>query len=809
MASIKILDGGSLKSQGATLGKSDGDSTTVLIDGVGSRWTTTQAFTLNDNASIQLHNGGTLDLGDHVLTLSGNKYTEVSIGSLSAEAAVAPGILKTPEVAFAANNSDDTLQVLAFKHTANGLDFSPKITGKGSIVVEQGLTRLTADSSTFSGETVITGGSLEVAGKLGGTLIIENGQLKVSGTIDSQSAVELQSTRNSSLLVEGENASLTTASTVNAQATEGKVDIKILDGGSLKSQGATLGKPGDGESTTVLIDGAGSHWAATQAFTLNDNASVQLRNGGTLDTGNKALSLQGKHSRLILGGEDAAAAAGTLSTQGLEFSSLDDSAATQQLVFNHNSDNYKFGAPITGRGHITQQHGVTLLTGDSASFAGQTDVQGGTLRVDGKLGGTLAVHSGAFLSGTGQIGSTVINEGGTLSAGGAQPVTVMGDLEIKNGGALSVALASDTVPTQALLNVSGKTKLEETSKLDVEARDAQLDAPYLLLKATGGVEGKFGAVSQKVDNNLAFIDTTLDYNTPGQISLTLTRRANDTFASQAVSSNERAVANALDHMPEGGELSQFVQRLPKGAPAAVFDALAGDAHTSVSNALQQSAVAPVIQVPMAHLRSNLQASLLPGAPLAQSGGSYPASALPSSAAQPLWVQTFGSWQHDKGDSNAPGGRAFTGGLFIGLDQALGKNKDIRLGAALGYSQTQVSIRTRSAKATIDNFSLTAYGGKQWETGLGQLNLLVGGAYTSHHIRSKRDLSQVGLADTLRAGYQGNTVQLFTELGHAFPWRHGYVEPYAGISLNRLHTDSYSENGGSPPCMARRKTAATS
>ncbi len=354
------------------------------------------------------------------------------------------------------------------------------------------------------------------------------------------------------------------------------------------------------------------------------------------------------------------------------------------------------------------------------------------------------------------------------------------------------------MPTaQPLLNVSGKAKLENTSQLTISmAGMRQAASSYLLLQATT-VEGQFGTY-KSVHNNLAFLDTSLDYAEANTVRLALVRRAEASgapkrFESEARSRNTRSAARALDALPAQHALHQFVLTLPKGAPDPTFKALSGDAATAVSSALHQSAIAAVHQVPLARLRNTLQAGMRPGALLAQTGSAYPVSALPASAAHPLWAQAFGAWQRDRADSNAPAGRATTGGLFIGADRPLAMGW--RLGGALGYSHTHVSVAERSAKAGIDNYSLALYGGRQWQTGLGKLNLLLGASHTLHRIHSDRDLARIGLSDTLKARYKGSTSQLFTEIGHAFPLPQGYIEPYLGASFNHLHTDAYTEQGG--------------
>ncbi len=631
-----------------------------------------------------------------------------------------------------------------------------------------------------------------------GTLMVKDG-----ATLVSHAALELTSHQqySATLLIEG-GSSVTLHKGLSSKI-GGTVDIQIMNGGSLTSKdAATFGKhdADDGHATTLLVDGHGSRWSHSDGeFKLHHKASIQLSNQGVLDLGDQTLHITGKDSHVTIGGDmnDEARASGALTAGQLAFSSDPAMANTQKLVFNHTPTvaGLDFSAALSGKGKIEHKQGHTILSGDSEQFAGTTTVSGGMLMVTGKLGGTVDVKAGGTLGGTGTLGgATKIHDSGTLQVG-KQGMAITGDLTVHDGGALTIALPEG--PTaQPLLHVSNKAKLEDTSQLIVSAAGIRrVGAPYVLLQATK-VEGTFGT-HQTVHNNLAFLDTSLDY-TETAVRLALVRRGENggapkRFESEARSRNTRSTARALDALPAQHALHQFVLTLPKGAPDPAFKALSGDAATAVSSALQQTAVAAARQVPLERLRNTLQAGMRAGAPLAQTGAAYPVSALPTPAAHPLWAQAFGSWQRDRGDSNAPAGRAATGGLFIGAD--LPPAMGWRMGGALGYGHTHVSVDERSAKADIDNYSLALYGGRQWQTPRGKLNVLLGASHTLHRIHGKRDLAHIGLPGALKARYSGDTSQLFAEIGHVFSLPQGDAEPYLGASLNHLHTDAYTETGG--------------
>ncbi|MGE8568795.1 MAG: autotransporter outer membrane beta-barrel domain-containing protein [Achromobacter sp.] len=102
--------------------------------------------------------------------------------------------------------------------------------------------------------------------------------------------------------------------------------------------------------------------------------------------------------------------------------------------------------------------GRLTLSGNSAAFTGTTDIQAGTLQVDGVLGGPVNVLAGARLTGTGRVGATA-NQG-TVAPGprsGFGTLTVAGDYTAQGGNLeIRTQLGGDNSPTDKLV-VTGDT----------------------------------------------------------------------------------------------------------------------------------------------------------------------------------------------------------------------------------------------------------------------------------------------------------------------------------------------------------------
>jgi len=462
------------------------------------------------------------------------------------------------------------------------------------------------------------------------------------------------------------------------------------------------------------------------------------------------------------------------------------------------------GGAITGNGELTKSGAGTLrVFGNGSAYTGNLLVEAGTLDIASAatLGGSLAVSSGAQLQGAGQVGSTTLRSGAILAPGNLGGVlTVAGDLTLLPGSTYQV-VADPASSASARVAVTGAANLAGSVVHIGPEGGFDSTRQYTILTA-GAINGQFDTVS----SNYAYLNPTLQYAAQN-VTLQLERKQAPVnpvdpatpprpiaFADAAQSSNQRAVANALDSLPAGNPLHEYVLTLPEGAPPAVFNSLSGEAHASVASSLMGASAAPRA-LPLSHLRANLNAGMRAGAPTAQAGGTFLASALPSSNAQPAWAEVVGNWQTLQGDANTAQVRQHTGGVFAGADHAVGNGW--RLGGALGYTDSKIRVDGRASQSDVSGYSASVYGGKSFAAGAGKLNLLAGAAYTWHDVSTERHASVSGVQQKLTADYGASTAQLFTELGYAMPLsERASIEPFAGIAWSDLRTRSFSESGGS-------------
>ncbi|MBV7417462.1 autotransporter domain-containing protein [Comamonas sp. CMM03] len=697
-----------------------------------------------------------------------------------------------------------------------------KKTGAGTLVLN--------GSNTYSGGTTVAAGTLSVSsdsnlGHSSGALTLDGGTVRITGTAfvdnggrswvlgSTGGGIDIADAANSftlsGALTGAGNLLKTGAGTLTLNGTNNYGGTTTIDGGKLVASVTNLGSGAITNNAALELNQASD---ATLTQTISGNGSFTKTGAGTL----------------TLAGANTATGETIISAGGLVASvaNLASGAITNNAVLElKQASDATLAQKISGSGSLTKTGaGVLTLTGNSSNYTGSTLVANGGLLLGstGKLGGTVTVTSSATLAGTGNVGSTgsvvTVQSGATIAAGDASSaygtLRIAGDLVLEQGASYQV-LADPNSSASSLIKVAGKATLAG-SVLHVgnesnATTDFQVGKTYSILQASQ-IEGAFGSAI----SNFAYLDTGLGYSA-NEVTLQLQRKSSGggnggtggngggqmEFADLAETRNQSSAANAISSLPSSHALYHFVETLPAGTPAAVFNSLSGDTHATVGGSLVGlGAYAP--SVSGQHLRNNMTAGLRPGAAVAQSDGPLPASAWPSTKALPAWAEVVGHWQRYDGDGNAAQLKQRTTGLFLGMDEEVGTS-GWRLGGSLGYTNASGKVADRSSESDVNSYSAAVYGGKSFGTGTGpRINVLGGLAYTWHDIETTRRVTSLG--QTLKADYSAHTAQLFAEVGYAIgQYDKVGFEPFAGVSLGQQRTGSFQEHGGFAALQGRSST----
>ena len=491
MGALDILAGGSVTSATGFVGGNASGAGTVLVSGADAVWDIGGDLTVGviGTGALTIAADAALVVGGSVtLARNGPSAGTLNIGAAAGDATAAPGTLDAATVAFGAGAG-----TINFNHTGTDYEFAPAVSGDGSVNVLAGTTIFTADNS-YTGVTTIAGGATLRIGNGGGTGslasdVANNGAL----IFDRTGTLAYGGNISGGGLFSKTGAGALTLSGDNTYTGGTRILAGILGaegGNAIGDQSSVIAQAGqfrvlDSESIGTLSGNTGTVELAGADLTTSTNLAnvTALFFGGITGTG--ALIKNGAYRQVLAGDNSYQGATqilgGTLSAVGAGIDSIPNasavtvaSGATLSLVQpfpfaglesddetigslsgagNVNLGNRTltidgavsttFSGEISGAGGSLIKAGTGTLTLSGAStYTGATNVNGGTLMVEGSLGDTAtAVADGATLGGSGSIaGDVTVQDGGTLAPGSSAGTLTLGSLSLSGGSVLDYEL---------------------------------------------------------------------------------------------------------------------------------------------------------------------------------------------------------------------------------------------------------------------------------------------------------------------------------------------------------------------------------
>ena len=767
--------------------------------------------------------------GNTTITTAGTLHGAVLLGGGTDTLNVAGGSINGNITGDGADALNFNLGTNSFTH---GAGFA--ISGMNSIVMNSGTAQVDStvagntltvnggiltlgNANSYTGGTFLNGGVLSVSsdanlGNTAGALSFNGGTLRTTADLASARAISLGA--GGGTFQTDANLALSSAITGTGNLTKTGAGTLTLSGanvftGSTTIAAGTLALAGTGslaDSSQVLANGTLDIGGVAAAGT----SIRRLSGSGAVTLGGKALTLTAAadtFSGTIAGSGSLVLAAGTqvlggtnTYTGGTAIHSastlqLGNGGATGSIVGNvtnngalvlDRSNRLDLAGDISGSGVIRQVGaGLTNLTGNSASFAGSTSVEGGTLAVNGVLGGSVNVLASGRLQGSGSVGSTTV--AGTVAPGNSiGTLGVNGNFAQASGSTYQVEV--DPASTAAdLLRVSGSASIASGAQLNVVRAGSGSFGPgtrYTVLSADGGVAGTYRLTG---DIQSAFVRVTDSYDANHVYLLAEKFRS---FVAPAGTPNEAAVGGALDSLPGSNGLATAVAWLPNDFAARdALNQLSADIHASTKTALLEDSRF-VREAAIDRLRS---AACAPGSAAGSAAPKPPQAGTgctpEDDQARAGWAQVFGSWGSIDSDGNAAKLKRDIGGFVVGSDTGIGAGW--RVGALGGYSRASADTSTRNSSSKTDSYHLGIYGGTQWDA----TALRLGVSHSWNKTDTSRSVAFAGFAGSLAGKYDGTTTQAFGELGHRIDLGPATLEPFAGLAHVRLRSDAFVEQGG--------------
>ncbi|MDQ0251333.1 outer membrane autotransporter protein [Sphingomonas kyeonggiensis] len=624
--------------------------------------------------------------------------------------------------------------------------------------------------AVFKDDNGYVGGTITVAGAqsfLGLQFVDKGYVLQGSGQLVTDAA-------GSEIRVLADSAEIASEITGTGSIVKTEAGTLILTGTNSYSGGTTIQagtlQIGNGGTTGSIAGNVAN--SGTLAFARSDATSF----GGTISSTGAVHVLSGNVTLTgdngYTGGTGIAAGATLQLGNGGTTGGITGNVANNGTLAFNRSNNIVFAGVLSGAGSLLQAgSGKTELTGDSSGYTGTTTVAGGTLAVNGKLGGTLTVLAAGRLQGTGTLGNTIVS--GTIAPGNSiGMLNVAGNIVFNTGSTYEVE--ADAAGLADRLAASGTATINGgTVSVLAGAGNYRPETNYLILHADGGITGtgRFAGVT----SNLAFLDPSLSYD-GNNVYLRL-RRNDISFASIGATPNQRATGTATQALGWNSAVFAAAVNLSAEQARAAFDQLSGEIHASARTALIEDS---------RFLRDAVTDRLRN----ADTGFA-------------IWGNGFGSWGHWASDGNAARLNRSVNGFVLGADASvLGK---ARLGLVGSYGRASFDTRAHSSSGTRNSYAFGIYGGAD----LGAAAVRIGASHGWHQLDTTRLVAFPGFADSLKGEQDARTTQLFGELAYRIELGATRVEPFADFAHVRLSTDGITEKGGAAALRLASADSGTS
>ena len=652
------------------------------------------------------------------------------------------------------------------------------------------------------------------------------------------------------VLVTGAGSKMTTERSLNVGRSTGHGELTVTDYGQVISQEGYIGRETDSDGVVTVSNGG--QWLMGEQLSIGfeGEGTLKIESGGvvradTVTLGSQLKSLGGElfiHSggaletRQIIKGVSGAKIeinGGILratANQSQFFSGITDvNLGSDGLIFDTNGYDVGVQTNFIGTGKFIKNGagtlsldiyfdnslnyftetvlnaGVLVPLQNTALGSGNVTIGGAGAEAQLNINSGISIANGieinaqGSLRGFGQVGNTVVNNGGLIEPGFDDvelgTLKINGDLNFGAGGTYYSVFQSGTDQSD-LIDVSGAATLTggilHHSGLD---ENYQQGAVYTVLKAAT-LNGQFSSVYVDYD----FLDAEVKYDN-NEVTIGLKRNSSK-FSDFALTPNQKAVARALEQMNVDGRLDEYIETVPKGSAPAAFDSLSGEVHASVKGSLLGWGH-HVAQTSLDELYEGMDSGEAVCSSEAQPSVKNHATKNINACSEfsPVWMHTVGDWARVKSDGNAAKSKNSTAGFLIGTEYVPGLG-GWRVGAGLGYGSSSLHVHPRRSKADVHNYSVFGYAGKRVELQHQKsLNVMAGLAYTYHSLRTHREIPRVNRA--LDASYSGHTLQFFGDLSYQLGNFNGWkLAPFMGLNVASLSLDSFQESGGSASLQAR-------
>jgi autotransporter-associated beta strand protein len=574
---------------------------------------------------------------------------------------------------------------------------------------------------------------------------------------------------------------------------------------SITNKGAITFDGSSTAGTASIVTRAGGFLLSFGSFSSADNAMITTSAGSATNfldnaTGGNARFVTNAGGLVDFSGSAGPAGDGKITAGSIE--GAGDYVIGHTLTVGSNNLSTEVSGVISDcgcPGSLVKVGSGTLTLSGNNTYTGTTDVNGGTLAVDGSIASSVLtrVNSGGTLAGTGVAGNTQVNSGGIFAPGSGTPgssMTIAGNLAFMSG---ALYLVQVNPGAASFANVMGTASLDGNVKV-VFAPGSYTPRSYLILHSAG-LNGSCAGV----------ID-------PPNFVATLSYTATDAFLDLVaalglggrLTQNQANVAAAINKFfNNGGTLPPgFLQlfNLTGSDLANALTLLSGEVATGAQHGAFQltGQFLSLMLDPFVDGRAGVAGvtgqaiGFAPGHdPLPEEIAIAYAKALRTPGYKPtpfeqrwsVWGGAYGGINKTGGDPIVVGSHDFsaqTAGVAAGMDYRVAPG--LVVGFALAGAGTGWTLTQGLGSGRSDAFQAGVYGTMHG----GPAYVAAALAYAQHWLSTDR---YAFAGDHLTASFAGESFGARLESGYRMRTAFGALTPYAALQEQNFHTPTYSES----------------
>jgi len=486
--------------------------------------------------------------------------------------------------------------------------------------------------------------------------------------------------------------------------------------------------------------------------------------------------------------------------------------------------NTTFGGVISGTGVLTKLGTGSLTLTGTNTYTGSTNINAGSLVVNGVIAGDVLVNAAGLLQGTGTLGGNLTVNGMINAGNSAGTINITGNMTLNSTSTTIVEIESAMLAD--LYAVTGTAALDGTVQFVPVSYVPQDGESHTIVTAAGGVSGTFATVIPTSATQIY----SLAYNANDVVVTVMILP----FTSFATNSNQTSVAtvldtirptatgdwatilNTLDTLSSAGVSAALDQMVPEelGALSSISFAGANVQSTNVSKRLAEVRAgdggSSLNNVQLASLSTDPQNDLLmmalaPSIPRSQwSPSDYERDAFAEQFPNQSWhffVSGSGTFGDVDSTSSQTGYDFQTGGMTFGVDRKV--NDQLIVGVMSGFAISKVDVDSNGGEVDANTFRLGVYG--SYYDGPFHADGMISGGY--HEYDSERNIQFGGIDRTASSSPSASEFNFMVAVGYDFDLGFMKIGPIASIQYSRLSIEDYTETGaGSLNLDVDRQTA---